>query len=122
MEQHRLLQHEADLLAERFLLKGADIVSIDLNDARVWIVKAGNQTDERGLPRAGWSYQSGHLAWFNFETNLPEHRMLGVVTKSDLVEFDPTLEIRGIPGTRQIFHLAFHIQNFADTIISHGCF
>ncbi len=67
VEQYRLLQHEADLLAERLLLKSPDIVSIDLHRTGDGVVKPGNQTDERGLARTGRSYQGHHLAGLNSE-------------------------------------------------------
>jgi len=51
-EQHRLLAHEADLLAVPFQFESADVHAVEPDGTREGVVEALDELDDRGLPRA----------------------------------------------------------------------
>ena len=72
-EQHRLLRHDRDLLAQRADAVCADVHAVDQHAAGGRVVKARDQADERRLARAGQTDERDHLAGLGREVDVVQH-------------------------------------------------
>ena len=73
-EQEGILQHDADLLAQRFGGDVAHVDAVDLDRAVGHIVEARQQVDDGGLARAGRADDGDGLPGFGGEGDVLQHR------------------------------------------------
>src|ERR1700734_3775287 len=70
VKQNSFLQHETYLIAYGFLPKEPHILSVDLHDAGIGIVKTWNQADNRALSRTRRPHQCSHRACLDLEADV----------------------------------------------------
>ena len=61
-EQHGILQHEADLIAQRLQRVAANVAAVDAHLSAQRVVEAGDEADQRGLAAAGRADERRRLA------------------------------------------------------------
>ncbi len=98
------------------------IGAVDLDRSGVGIVKARNQVDDRGLAPACRPHQRRHLPRFHLHADLLEHRIIRLVTETDLAQFDLAVEHGRAPRARQVPYLPVRIQHLANPLVAHGGF
>ena len=74
-EQGGLLQHDADLRAQRIERHIAQVVPVDGDAAFGRIVEARQQVDDGGLAGAGGAEQRNRLAGLGFKGDILQHRV-----------------------------------------------
>ena len=105
VEEHRLLRHEADLLAQARERRVAHVDAVDQDRALGHVVEARQQVDERGLAGAARAHDRHHLA-----RGAPEARRAAArapsrvgVAEAHLAVLDPAAHPRqhhGVPAPR----------------------
>src|SRR5262249_31828243 len=95
-EEHRLLQYVSDLASKRAQLQIAQSVAVDRHAARIRIVKAGDQADDRRFTASGWPDNTDHLPCADLEAHILQYARILVVAEDDLLEFDVALQWTGI--------------------------
>src|SRR6266550_1558441 len=118
MKQHRLLQHEADLLPKRFLAESFDIGSINLHDPGSRVVEARNQADDAGFAGPGWTYQRRHLSRFDAEAYVLEDGRILRIRKGNVIELNVPLETRSTDSATGILNLVVGFYYFANSLIA----
>src|SRR5271155_5196486 len=101
MKQQCLLQHQADLLAQRFLPELANVRAIDPYYSRSWIVKTGNQSNDGGFASTRRPHQRRHLSLIDLEAYIFQDRNIRRVAEIDVVEFNIALEVGSAAGSGQ---------------------
>ena len=88
-EQRRLLQDDADLVAQTLERHVAHVVTVDQHAALGDIVEARQQIDDGRLAAAGRAQQRDGLARLDRERHAAEHRLAALeVAESHVVELD----------------------------------
>ena len=100
MEEQCLLQHETDLLPQRFLLEAPHVPPVDLHRPRDRIIEAGDQADDGGLAGSSWSDERRHLPRFDSKTHILENRSVRRVIELHMLKFDLPLEFWCAAGSR----------------------
>src|SRR5580700_9474881 len=113
-EKYSLLQYEADLPAQRSLLKLTYIHAIDLHHSCAGVVEPRNQTNDSSLSGARGTDERRHLPRRDFEAHVFKSRAIRIVTERDMLEFHGALEARNPAGSRQILDLPLRVQNLPD--------
>src|SRR5579863_2349627 len=97
MEQNRLLEHQADLPAQRFLREGTDVLAVDRDGACGGVVEARDQADHGALSRSREAHQGGRLAWLDSYVEVPQYMSVGIVAEIDIFKLDAPLKTRSLP-------------------------
>ena len=95
VEQERLLQHHADLLAQGLQSTAPARRAVDQDLPLVRVVEAAEQVDQRGLAGAAGADQADHLARLDDEADVVQHRLARLVAEGDVLELDPALDVGG---------------------------
>ena len=82
VEQHRILRHDADVLAQAGLSHVADVLPVDQDAAVIRFVKTEQQSRQRGLAGAGRPDHGDLAPGFDFETDVVQYPAIAVVRKS----------------------------------------
>jgi len=115
-EQQSLLRDNADLLAQAGLSDFTQIMSINADGTFGWIIKAGNQVEDRTLARAAGADQGHNLAGCNIEREIVKHFLALVIAEVNAFKGDTTF------GTGQhlcIWHIGnirFGIEDLEDAL------
>ena len=130
MQQRGILRHHADRLAKRFLADIGNVLAVDLDPARLQIVKPQQQIDEGRFARAGPPDQTELFARRNRQRKIVNHRHRGVaIVETGLLDADggrPHLKI-GSPvaivqpdRTRHQFSRILHRAEIAHQAVELG--
>ena len=85
-EEERVLEHDADLLAQR-RERGVPYVDVvDPHGARVHVVEAGEEEPDRGLSRAGRADERHGLARVHREREVAQHRLGTEIAERHVLE------------------------------------
>ncbi len=93
-EEQRVLQDEADLIAQRLQPIPPDVRAVDDDRPGRRIVEPRNQAHDRGLPGSRRTDNRRDLAGFDREADVLQDRLVGAVAEADVVELDLALELR----------------------------
>ena len=85
-EQHRILRHEADVVAQRSQRERADVMAVDQDPPFVRVVEARDQAGERRLAGAGGADDGDDLAWSGIEGDLLQRVDAARIAEADAVE------------------------------------
>src|SRR5690606_14074802 len=88
VEEAGFLQDDGDLLAYRCLRHRRDIDVVDQDAARLGIVVALQQVDQRGLSRPGRPDDGDGLAGLDCKRDVPDAAAAAVELKGDVLELD----------------------------------
>ena len=83
-----VLQHEAEQSAHVGEIQFADVDAVDRNAAARDVVEPQQQIDQRRLAGPGGADNADALARPNLEADVPQHEVVVVVRKPDMVEDD----------------------------------
>src|SRR5580698_8118375 len=89
-KKDRVLKHKTDLAAKGKKLVLTNIDAVDADDSGRWVVKAGNQAHNCGLASTCRTDNTHQLSLLDSEADIPEHRIVLIVSESDMVEDDFT--------------------------------
>ena len=89
-EEHRLLRHEPELLAEPAHVEGADVDAVEEDAPLLRVVEALEERDHSRLAGAGGAAEGDHLPQLNLERVAVAHGHRGRhgVTKRDLLKLN----------------------------------
>src|SRR5207244_2096553 len=93
-EQERLLQHQADLVAERLQRVAANVLAVDLDLPRLRVVEARNQRGDRRFAGAGGTDDRRDLARLDPNAHVFQDRNVAGIAEAVVVELDETAELR----------------------------
>ncbi len=88
-KEETVLQHHADLPAQRVELNVAHVDAVDRHLAAGHVVEAGQQVDQRRLARARWPDDGDGLARCGHQVDALEHRFARLVFGHHLLEDHP---------------------------------
>jgi len=105
-EQHRLLAHEADLLAVPLQVQAADVHAVEPDGAREGVVEALDELDDRGLPRSALADEGEGAPRRNGQGEAVEDCHLGArrILEADLAQF------QGAPQRAQRLALGLRVD------------
>ena len=118
MEQHRFLQNQAHVFAQRALPNLTNVNTVELHRARCRVVKTRNEADDGRLAGSRRADECSHLPRLNPETHVDQSRALRVVSKSDMVELDSAFDVRQLAGARHIANFAVQIEHSPDPFVT----
>ena len=110
VEQHRVLRHDADGLAQAGLGDAADVLAVDGDAPAADIVEAVQQPRQRALAGSGGTDHCHSLAGRHLEADAVQDRPGSLVAELDILEADHALGHAQLGGTRGICHLALALQ------------
>src|SRR5262245_27466491 len=87
-EKQRVLQHDRDLCAQRFLRNLADVATVEHYAARGRIVEPGDETEQRAFARARAAYESDNLIRCDRKIDVAQNNSAFGVTKIDGAKVD----------------------------------
>src|SRR5436190_3423440 len=119
-EENRILQNEADLVAQRLQGVIANVGAVNLDLSRRGIVEAWHQAHDRRLACAGGTHNRGDLTWFNPQADVFQHRYVAAIAEADVVEFDSAPELGCLVGAWKAPDAALDLQHFLDPLVAHG--
>src|SRR5262249_60434323 len=94
-EQHRVLEDEADFLAQRFTLIPLDVQSVDENGPVLRLVETEQQAHDGGFPRAGAADQRHSLAGGDAKRDVSKNTRPGGLREGHVPEGDLSPGARG---------------------------
>ncbi len=94
-EQERVLQHEADLVAQRLDGEAPDVRAVDLDRPGDRVVEARDQVDDRRLAATRLADEGRDLSGLDREAEVLEHELIRRVPERHVLELDPALEAPG---------------------------
>ena len=115
-EQHVLLQHHGDLVAQDLHVVVAHVDAADLERTVGHIVQSRHELHQAGLRRTGAADDADGHAGTDLQVDIVEHRLFGVirVAEVDVVEFDGPVG-HFLDGVGRVGHRAFLVEHLADT-------
>ena len=109
-EEERILQHDADLLAQAVERHGAHVHTVDRHLPGRHVVEARQQVDQRRLARTRRPDDGDGLSRFGGQVDALEHRLALFVFGAGVVEDDAPLNLRHRRGVAPVSytHLRAH--------------
>ena len=87
VEQHVLLQHDADLAAQLRRVGHGDVLAVDQHPTRLRHEQPLQQLGQRALARAAASHDADHLARVHRQVHPVQHRLrVGAVAEGDVLQ------------------------------------
>src|SRR6185312_943130 len=117
VEQHRLLSHQSDLVAERAHGYIAQIVSVDQNCAGGDIKKSRQQSHQSGFTGSAGADDGHNLSGLHFEIDVAQNlagAFFIVIAEIDALETNPILERGEIGSIRLVLYLVFYLHEVED--------
>src|SRR5262249_29299307 len=87
-EEKRVLEHKADLLAQRFEFVLTHVGAVDSDGTILWIIKTRNKPGDRRLARASWTNNGRHLSCGDLEADVLQRRVTVFVSKRHAIKFN----------------------------------
>ena len=69
-------------------------MAIQQHCAVVRIIQTGNQVDQGGFSRPGFSHNSQHFSRVDMEINVFEHRFIRLIAEADVLKFHLAADIQ----------------------------
>ncbi len=113
-EQEAVLEHHADLVAQRGEAHVADVGAVDADRSRRHVVEAGEEQGEGGLPRARGAHQRHPLARRDLEREVLEDRLAGAVAEPHVVERDRARAARQVDRVVGLGHDRLGVEQVHD--------
>ena len=66
-----------------------DVNAVDGDTALLYVIVSSDEIENRTFSGAGGPHKGNGLSWLNDKAHIPQHPLLSVVGKPDMVEFDP---------------------------------
>jgi len=73
-EEQRILEHEADLLAQGLHEIVPNIFAINIDRSCAWVIKPGHEAHQRALAGARCSYDGNPFPWPDYKIDFRKHR------------------------------------------------
>src|SRR5579885_1777357 len=115
-EEELLLQHNADLAAQRTLRHVADIVSIDEDGSLLDVIETRDQAGDCAFARARWADDGDGLPRLNGEIKAAQHGQFGMVAEGDVAKLYAALDGRHLARAWPVGDFDRHAQNLEDTL------
>ena len=111
VEHRAVLEHHADVAAQRFQLDVAMVDAVDADDARLGVPHAMQQRQRRALARAGRADEGHRGAGRHLQREMHQRRALAVVGEVDVVELDVALGAADVLAVRVVGHGRLRIEH-----------
>src|SRR4029078_709273 len=121
IEEKRILQHHADVSAQRALLDTAQVAAVDGNAPLQRIVKPHQQRDQRRLSGTAWAHNGNRLARRHMQRDTVQQwasRLL--ITEMHILKIDRTLHVGNIGRVGRVTEMLLHIENAEYLIERYG--
>lgn len=116
VEEERVLEHHADLAAQRTLLQRPQVHAVHADRARRRVVEPLQQRHHRALPRAARADQCDHLARADVQVDRLQHRLPLLIGEADAVELDLAPQLPHDLGVRRIAKRVLRVQDREDHV------
>ena len=116
VEKHRFLRDQADLLAQGREGDVADVNAIDGQTAARDIVETGQQVGDRRFAGTAGADEGDDFARGDFQIEIGKGRVVFVIGKGDMVEFDFPFDRRQDDGVRLFLDIRFGVDCFKDAV------
>ncbi len=93
---------------------GAHVGAVHANGAFVYVIKAHEQVDERGLAAARGADDGHPLTGPDGKAQIPDEGLCRVIAEGDVLKLDLAGRVRQHPGVRRVGALRGLIQQFKD--------
>ena len=121
-EQHVVLEHDADLRAQRFERELADVAPVNQQAPALRVVEPEHEAQQGGLAAARRADQRDVLAGLHVEMDFFQQVLPALVGESDAVELDAAGEGRRPHGTRQVTHVGDAFEQIDHAFAGGGGF
>src|SRR5207248_2955690 len=118
-EEQRILEDEAHALAQRLLVEGSDVITVDQHASRLRVVEARDEINECCLTGAGRPDDAGDRARGYGEVHVDESRAIGSVREGDVIELDGTTEATRPSRAWEITYLDLDGEEAIDAVQGH---
>ncbi len=115
-EQHRLLRHQAYVAAQRLKAQVLDVVAVEQDLARLRLVEAGYEVDERCLARAAAPHERDDLTRLGAQADVVQHGGSSGVGKRDIPELDAPAHPRQRQRAGPLQHLRLGVEHLEDAL------
>ena len=115
-KQHRLLEHDADIAAQRDERHVADVDAVDQHAAAVGIEDAMQQAERRRFARSGRADERDRLARRHVEGHVADRRPLAVVGKGHVLERHAPDEPAGVARARLVAHARLRVEHVEEQL------
>ena len=110
-EEESVLHDKTDLTAQRANGGHLAVTAVKADAAGCWLVKAGDQIDQRRFARTGGPHQGHNLPRLNGKADIVENWMVRLVAKRDMLKLDTAVQPRQWFSARRVGHLFGGIQD-----------
>src|SRR5579885_1556648 len=115
-EEEWLLQHNADLAAQRTLRHVADIVSIDEDGPFLDVIETRDQAGDGAFARARRPDDGDGLPRLNGKIKVAQHGQFGMVAEGDMAKLDAALDGRHLTRVWPVGDFDGYAQNLEDAL------
>ena len=110
VEQHGILRHNTDVLAQAFLADAADVLPVDTDAAAIHVIEAEQQTRQGRLASAAGTYHRQRMPRRDGEADPMQDRSISLIGKGHIVEADAASADLEFRRCRQVAHLYWRVQ------------
>ena len=115
-EEHRLLQHDADLPAQILQANPAQVHCVDLDGPAVHVVEPADQVHRGGLAHPGFAHQADHFPTLYVKVDALQDGFAPVVAKGNLAEPHSPFHLRHGNGARVRVGLGRGVDDLEDPL------
>src|SRR5690348_10556797 len=115
-EEQGVLEHQADLVAERLHRIPPDVVAVDTDAPPGWVVQARHEAHKRALARARCSDDRHRGPWLDEEVDVGEDGLPWGVLERHIAELDPSGEPRSGGSVPHLNDLAPNAHHLSDAL------
>src|SRR5262249_15424547 len=115
-EKQRVLQHQADLVAQRLQPEIPNVFAVDVNATVGRVEESRDQTHQSALSRASRSDDGNLLSSPNAQVDLRKNWLATFILERDVLEFDFALELFDGTGARSIGDIGSNLEHAGDTL------
>jgi hypothetical protein len=116
LKEPRLLKHVANLVTECMKFIFTDIRAVDFDRTSSGIVKPRDEAYDGGFATARGPNDSHHFSRLNFKADISQHRGVGIVGESYMIEFDLAPESLRLARVRSFRNDGLSVKNSSDAL------
>src|SRR5690349_14196122 len=115
IEQERVLQHDADIAADRALLERAQILAVEQDTPLDRIVETHQERHHGRLAGAARADDGDRLARLHLERNAVEQRTAALrIAEADIVKCEAALDRVDLARVRAVAEMLLDVENTED--------
>lgn len=118
-EEEDVLQHLAEVAAQRGNFNFPDVDAVDQDLALLELIVAADEGEDGAFAGAGGADERHSLPRVHMEGNALQHPLAGDVAEPDVLELDLALHLVQLNGVRGVHHLGLQVHDGEDLL--RGC-